>query len=124
MDENIKSAWVDALLSGRYEQGENYLNRQPVDGAPNKYCCLGVLCELAVAAGVVTSSSVERNAFEPPSVGYGADSINTVLPPEVQKWAGLDESNPALLGNYSASYLNDVLGMNFEQIAAVISAMP
>lgn len=32
--------WTDALRSGKYEQGQDYLCR---DG---KFCCLGVLCEI------------------------------------------------------------------------------
>ncbi len=32
--------WTDALRSGRYAQGINYLCRN------GSYCCLGVLCEL------------------------------------------------------------------------------
>ena len=35
-----KKAWVDALRSGKYEQGKEILKR---DG---KYCCLGVLCDI------------------------------------------------------------------------------
>lgn len=41
MSPELKAEWVAALRSGKYEQGRLYLNR---DG---KYCCLGVLCELA-----------------------------------------------------------------------------
>jgi hypothetical protein len=39
--DNFIKIWTDALLSGKYEKGQRRLKR---DG---KYCCLGVLCELA-----------------------------------------------------------------------------
>ena len=36
----VVKRWVDALRSGEYKQGRNFLER---DG---KFCCLGVLCEI------------------------------------------------------------------------------
>lgn len=41
MDANLKAKWVEALRSGKYEQGELFLRKN------GKHCCLGVLCELA-----------------------------------------------------------------------------
>jgi len=46
----IKAQWVAALRSGEYVKGRNHLQK---DG---KFCCLGVLCELAVKAGIVTAN--------------------------------------------------------------------
>lgn len=40
MNQQIKTRWLEALQSGQYEQGQDYLNRF------NKFCCLGVLCDL------------------------------------------------------------------------------
>lgn len=41
MDPELKAKWVEALRSGNYQQGRYSLKK---DG---KYCCLGVLCEVA-----------------------------------------------------------------------------
>lgn len=41
MDKKLKAKWVKALLSGKYEQGSGALHRA------DKYCCLGVLAEIA-----------------------------------------------------------------------------
>ncbi len=41
MNPEIKAKWVAALRSGQYQQGAEYLEN---DG---RYCCLGVLCEVA-----------------------------------------------------------------------------
>lgn len=41
MNPELKAKWVAALRSGKYEQGHEYLNK---DG---KFCCLGVLCDVA-----------------------------------------------------------------------------
>lgn len=40
MDAELKTKWVKALRSGDYEQGKNSLRKN------DKYCCLGVLCEI------------------------------------------------------------------------------
>lgn len=47
MDENYrmnpeyKKIWVEALRSGRYQQGQGYLKTYN-----GKFCCLGVLCNI------------------------------------------------------------------------------
>lgn len=41
MNQELKTKWVEALRSGRYLQGTSNLCRH------GKYCCLGVLCEVA-----------------------------------------------------------------------------
>lgn len=41
MDAKLKALWIDALLSGDYQQGKQRL-RNP----DNTYCCLGVLCDV------------------------------------------------------------------------------
>jgi hypothetical protein len=40
MDAQIKQKWVEALRSGKYQQGQGILK------GGNEYCCLGVLCEV------------------------------------------------------------------------------
>lgn len=133
MDPNLKTKWVAALRSGEYEQGRSYLNR---DG---KYCCLGVLCELAVQEGVATSiptqglPNVIRYGTE--DSGYGFSS--SYLPQNVAVWADVDENGHLPLTDEgtevkiyrgtgtpdqttsSLAVLNDD-GFTFEQIAAII----
>lgn len=41
MDEDKKVLWKEALLSGEYTQGTDYLRNMQGD-----YCCLGVLCDV------------------------------------------------------------------------------
>lgn len=41
MKKDIKDKWIAALRSGKYEQGQN--NLRSVD---DKFCCLGVLCDI------------------------------------------------------------------------------
>lgn len=42
MDAELKAKWVEALRSGKYLQGITHLR-----STSNRYCCLGVLCEIA-----------------------------------------------------------------------------
>lgn len=55
MDKNIKKLWVEALRSGKYKQGKNYLHRV-IDGE-NRFCCLGVLCKIADLAAKEISAN-------------------------------------------------------------------
>ena len=82
MKKDIKDEWVRRLRSGDYEQGQGYLR------FGDKYCCLGVLCDMAVEAGVIveTYSSLEKVS----SFGRdGADLQTQMLPISVAKWSGL-----------------------------------
>jgi hypothetical protein len=79
MNPEIKAQWLTDLRSGEFEQGRGYLN---IDG---KLCCLGVLCEQAVRAGVIESSGGQG------MVRY--DGKEDVLSPKVREWAGLPETN-------------------------------
>lgn len=70
----VAQAWVKALRSGKYRKGTGQLKTDK-----GRYCCLGVLCELAVKAGVVES-------FRP-------DDGNLYSYRKITKWSGLSTSN-------------------------------
>ena len=44
MNPTIKAQWLEALRSGEYKQGREYLRQSNKDTV--LYCCLGVLCDL------------------------------------------------------------------------------
>jgi hypothetical protein len=91
MNAEIRSKWTAALRSGDFEQGIECLGyNDPDDGDKRKNCCMGVLCELAVEAGVLTSVLILDTVF------YGAEVENRTLPDEVIAWAGLSDTNPVL----------------------------
>jgi len=116
MNEHAK-AWVAALRSGKYEQAKGRL-RSP----GNHFCCLGVACELAVAAGVIPAAewSPDREEWT-----YGGKS--GTLPPVVRNWLGLRredggyKSGPTSYGSLSG--LNDA-GGSFKRIAYIIESEP
>lgn len=105
MRAEIKELWLEALRSGRYEQGNGVL----FDATHNQFCCLGVLCDLAATAGVIAPPVFETQAYVPinaqvPAAGlptrkvgrYGAtDEGSSIeeLPIAVALWAGLTVPN-------------------------------
>lgn len=115
MNEEIKQQWLTALRSDEYPQTDGYLRDE------QGYCCLGVLCDLAVQAGVVECFKTADDPF----YRYNADE--SVLPKEVIKWAGLDHSDPYVTvedgwdaeARSQLSELNDS-GMSFADIADLI----
>lgn len=116
MNPEIKKLWVADLRANADKQGRGALAKVAEDGFV-RYCCLGRLCELAVAAGVIKRRGVL----------YGGNSNypNHI----VAAWAGLKESNPpvrALLrsGHFEerpVAHLNDC-GYSFAEIADLVEA--
>jgi hypothetical protein len=92
MNDNAK-AWLAALRSGEFEQGNNFLK------SGVRYCCLGVACELAERAGV-------GHAW-PGSSPH--DLRTSFVPPNVQQWLGIHHE-------HTFASMNDQ-GKSFSEIA-------
>jgi len=90
----IKADWLNRLRSGTYEQGRGRLRTEgdPESGEPDRYCCLGILCEAAVDAGIVERTLA---GYQAP---HTAEQL-TVLPGRVALWAGLKSNNPTIAGD-------------------------
>jgi hypothetical protein len=97
MKPEIKKLWVEALRSGKYKQGKYHLH------TGDKYCCLGVLCDISPFP-LVTGEKL-------PSI-------------EVLEWSGLPDSNPDVwIKNdlVPIARVNDcVKGYGFKRIADLI----
>lgn len=102
--------WVDALRSGKYRQRKNYLGNEN-----NEYCCLGVLCELAVKEGVI---SKEQENWQGSKINKYDDSTH-VLPHSVMSWTGILDMVPQV-GGESLDYWNDCEEKTFSEIADMI----
>jgi hypothetical protein len=104
--------WVRALRSGKYKQGPEYLC------ADGKFCCLGVVCELAIKADV----QVKKSETEEDGVRYNKQAC--VLPTKVMKWVGLKDDEGRFAEGYEMlTALNDS-GKSFKQIARIIESKP
>jgi hypothetical protein len=133
----ILRQWTAHLRANPDKQGHGRLTTI-FDNDPSNdlHCCLGVLCEMAVAAGVV-----ERDVQIHPDLGYdsvcvsygppGEDKEAAILPTAVRLWAGLPYSSglstsPESLITIDSTlpYLNDgdgeVKGHPFGYIADAI----
>lgn len=113
MKAEIKRKWLEALRSGKYKQGQKRLR-----GLDNRYCCLGVLCDVVnpddwVKDGNEVAYSNVVGAYRP-NVEYmedlGADMTwgKYPLPSKV-------DSSRGLAGILIA--LNDDMDWPFERIA-------
>lgn len=119
MNKEIKAKWIEALRSGKYKQGKAALRTEN-----NEYCCLGVLCELAVNEGVINPPVVkEDDNFTARSRIYSFEGCGGYLPKAVQTWAWLEDDDGRFMsvinGLDNLASLNDH-GTSFEEIAKVI----
>lgn len=99
MDPVIRDLWTAALRSGDYRQGRKLLRHA------GRYCCLGVLTDLALKADAIPE--------------WPAGEL--LLTMDVQRWARLRGPNP-FLGESRAATLNDE-GMSFADIADLIDGI-
>lgn len=112
MDNRIKNLWLEALRSGEYKQTNGTLHRlKHFDSIPERHCCLGVLCDLAVKDGLPVEVKARIEYVE-------YDDESCTLPSRVIKWAGLTY-NDLFIGNKRLSEYNDE-GASFDQIADLI----
>lgn len=128
MNPDVKRQWVEALRSGEYAQGRSVLH----DVATDTYCCLGVLCALAVKNGVIPPpgeydkfNDIDNGAAwiyggTPAEVEYGGVANAHYLPLAVSEWSGVSIHGDRD-GHDGLAQLNDA-GKPFEVIADIIEA--
>lgn len=131
MNKEIAQLWVDALRSGKYEQTKGRLHRtiasdyglNDSENVPAGYCCLGVLCEVAVEKQVV--KVVDTSSTGSVSYGLGTDRSMTWLPKAVEDWSSLRDTTVSVEINgrterRGLAELNDSGEFTFLQIADAI----
>jgi len=121
MNSDIKTRWLKALRSGDFKQGTAQLKR-----TDDSYCCLGVLCNIAVSEGVCEEKIIHDDGRTFISFGKGNSTSETILPLVVMEWAGIEDSDPAvnivvdgLKYRTTLAELNDA-GESFDSIADLI----
>lgn len=90
MKPEIAELLATTLESDRFKQGSGNLCSITPSGLLC-YCCLGVLCELAIEAGVPLRKTVySMNVAYEDACGISSAKH---LPPEVIRWAGMRKDN-------------------------------
>jgi hypothetical protein len=129
MNPEIKKMWADALRSGKYVQGTNYLKYE--NNGTVCHCALGVLCDLGVKAGVAEwlNGGFDAHPVLHDEIRiYHCDIGETALPRSVAEWAGLagiscydpDLWDEGHVRKWFVSEWNDVRKSTFHQIAEMI----
>lgn len=140
MNPEVKALWLNALRSGEYKQAQGALKvttRYVGEVETDSFCCLGVLTDLAVKAGIMKEGEEEpgmrSDSWTRKFAAYFTASDDVCDPaygegsglhPAVQAWSGL-ASNVGILPHHLGSYkslvaLNDGAQYTFEEIANVI----
>ena len=122
MDKFVKDIWVKALRSGEYVQGEGKLHYTSIEGN-DKFCCLGVLCDIAYQQGIVERDYSQGDEPDEDKV-HSYDSQECFTPTSVVEWAGLEKADPSVgsLAEYGGRVislvdLNDEFHYSFDKIA-------
>jgi hypothetical protein len=93
--------WVKALRSGKYKQARYRLRRD------NKYCCLGVACDISKLGKWDGTIYLDSYLY---------------LPRKVQKWLGLRSSGGEYYTNNLTSFNDN--NWSFKKIADIIESEP
>jgi len=114
MKTEIKDKWVKALRSGEYTQGRGTLRKN------DKFCCLGVLCDLYMKEDTNSSwrTKFKDDVEETFNFISGKESKSDTLPNEVVEWCDLDHTNPDTKKGAIAKLNDD--GISFEELADII----
>lgn len=143
MNPQVKVKWLHALRSGEYRQG-----RYRLKGEGGGFCCLGVLCDVYSkddegkgrwewkpkdGGWKFVTDDLEFEEQYLQTVGISMEWGETVLPPLVVEWAGLDNVSPRVFAasrtshlkspqEYALADLNDGGYENFDAIADLIES--
>lgn len=119
MNQELKPILLQALRSGEYQQGYYGLRQG------DKYCFLGVICDLHVK---LTGNSTWVNGlnYMCPYIYDHKTNHNAIartsMSYEVYIWAGLENGDPGL-GQHYCSYWNDKRMLNLSQIADMVEEL-
>ena len=128
MKTDIGMKWIRELESGRYRKGEGALHAlagTKEDPEQDTFCCLGVLCRMAMDDGVELSRQEirmeEEDGGRVKRVAY--DDEFGSLPDSVREWSGMKTDlgtlKPKDGTETSLADINDV-SFSFEPVATAI----
>ena len=113
--EEARKLWVEALRSGEYQQGRNYLCTE------SRFCCLGVACDLFIKHERLLNVRTRETGVKE----FNEEAMG--LPCEVQQWLGLTGKEGVYRDHEHLSRClsahNDS-GKTFDEIASIIESNP
>ena len=116
MNPSVRDTWVKALLSKQYKEGKYRLRT-----VNDEYDAMGVLCDLAVRAGVC---SWDKTRFDDHYMIFGSSNC---LPNIVREWAEIQGCHPSqdIVLEWGSQLhpiwrLSDHYGVSFEVLARLI----
>lgn len=126
MNPDIKANWITSLTNGEYHQGTGELRT-----VKDEYCCLGVLCDLAVKAGIAEWEYTTASGWLVIPKGSNSEQASmldvggAIIPRFIREWADLDDANPTVYRDQNdevmaLSQANDSLELPFTEIARMI----
>lgn len=128
MNVDVKELWITALRSGDYKQDSTSYKLQSNNG----FCCLGVLCDIAVKQGVIPEPKIinDNSRLFGIEVPHELNSSNfSYLPDAVMQWSGIKDAMGSIKNSYPNVYnsrrsselstLNDG-GVSFSVLADII----
>jgi hypothetical protein len=104
MHPEIKQQWIDALRSGKYTQGRGALRSQG-----NRFCCLGVLCDILPDELVKFEKSQWSEMYT--VVTYTNEQSKGMLPRSLARELQIPDSQPGYLAMWNDG------GRSFSEIA-------
>jgi len=116
-----RKQWVEALRSGKYQQGKGRLRNG------DKFCCLGVACDISgLGQWIKDVYKDDEGIFHAhKGIAYRVDPISYthVLPYSVANWLGVNTELADIYGDgkTSLSKANDD-GYDFNEIADIIES--
>lgn len=117
MNKVVQELWAKALESEDFPQGRQALNKNNI-----KFCCLGVLIELAIQEGVAIDKYEDERPGKKGVFRYGYSGQTGYLPGEIIAWAGLNSSDPSVTHNGATAGLSSFndRGVKFTTLANLI----
>jgi len=124
MNKELVRQWVEALRSGKYKQG-----RLSLRDINDKFCCLGVLCDIAKG-----NLNLDWRLGTSEDICYEIEDTTTVVPESILEFLGVnihkafinagdlryDLGIPSNESKMSLIDLNDYYKVSFNEIADII----
>jgi hypothetical protein len=100
---------IPALESGEYTKGTGMLRYTPDDGEPDKFCCLGVACQILSDKELIAQPKrkVGHSAWEWPTVDSMLCEVEGSLPSDAVELLGMDP-----LGQFKGTDYDNLANVN------------